>query len=296
MKTDIDEALDWLGEPVLCETCAHLERKGSRCQPLKACVHDRYARRVDRFFDWNADLAQGYLKHPYFEVRACAAKAADVFHLPPLLDDPEEAVRWSAARRLPNRFLLKLRADPHREVRIRVAQRLDGADLMPMIDDQDYLVRQHVARKLSPDLLVLMIGDPDVEVRRVVAARIAPEQLGRLASDPEAMVRLEAARRLEPAGLLRLCADPDWRVRHEIALRADLDVVRGLVDDEDPLVRDAARERLLGRACEPGRGAGAAAGFRVIAPSAWPAEPAPAAHRQDGRGQSQERPAAEESR
>src|SRR5450631_3573349 len=96
---DIDEALDWRGEAVNCTACAHRDLlTWQRCQPLKACVHDRYARRIDRFFDWNPGLARSYLKHPYFEVRACAAKAADVFQLPPLLGDPEETVRWSAAR------------------------------------------------------------------------------------------------------------------------------------------------------------------------------------------------------
>ena len=44
-----------------------------------ACVHDRYARRIDRFFDWNPSLANDYLEHPHFEVRAIAAKFADVF-------------------------------------------------------------------------------------------------------------------------------------------------------------------------------------------------------------------------
>ena len=152
--TDIDEALDWRGEVVECGSCAHRDLLAwQRCRPLKACVHDRYARRIDRFFDWNPALAQYYLTHPYFEVRACAAKAADVFHLPPLLEDPEEAVRWSAARRLPTRYLLRLRNDPHREVRIRVAQRLEGADLIPMIHDVDYLVRQTVARRIPPTFL-----------------------------------------------------------------------------------------------------------------------------------------------
>jgi hypothetical protein len=169
MSTEIDEAIDWLGAPLDCGVCAHLGlRETKKCQPLRACVFDRYARRVDRFFDWNPDLAGSYLRHPYFEVRACAAKAADIFLLPPMLSDPEEAVRWSAARRLPKSYLLKLRDDPHREVRIRVAQRLDPPDLRPMISDADYAVRQVVARRISVDLLILMVRDLDVEVRRAV--------------------------------------------------------------------------------------------------------------------------------
>ena len=74
------------------------------CRPKHACVNDRYARRIDRFFNWNPALANAYVAHPHFEVRAIAAKHASVFLLPPLLDDPEETVRWNAARRLPKRL------------------------------------------------------------------------------------------------------------------------------------------------------------------------------------------------
>ena len=74
-----------------------------------ACVNDRYARRIDRFFNWNPELANSYVAHPHFEVRAIAAKHADIFFLPPLLDDPEETVRWNVARRLPKRYILALK-------------------------------------------------------------------------------------------------------------------------------------------------------------------------------------------
>ena len=51
---DIDEALDWLGRPVDCKTCRYADRLAEgKCQPLKACVHDRYAKRIQRFFQWN---------------------------------------------------------------------------------------------------------------------------------------------------------------------------------------------------------------------------------------------------
>jgi hypothetical protein len=242
---DIDEAIDWLGNAVECDACAHRDRLGGgRCKPLRACVHDRYARRIDRFFDWNPDLARNYVTHAYFEVRACAAKAAEIFLLPALLDDPEEAVRWSAARRLPKRHILKLRADPHREVRIRVAGRLDGADLLPMMADEDYAVRQAVAKRLSPDLLVLMINDGDPSVRRIVASRIEQAALMRLAKDQDPIVRLEAAKRLEAQDLVALLDDPDWRIRYEVAQRADVDVIGALARDADPLVHECATERL----------------------------------------------------
>ena len=74
-------------------------------------------------------------------MRAIAAKHAAVFLLLPLLDDPEETVRWNAARRLPKKHILKLRNDPHREVRIRIVSLLDDADLVPMLQDKDYYVR-----------------------------------------------------------------------------------------------------------------------------------------------------------
>ena len=125
--TDIDEAVDWQGAEVRCEICVHSSlRAEGRCDLKRACVRDCYARRIDRFFCANPGLAHEYLAHPYFEVRAIAARHADIFYLPDLLKDPDEAVRWSAAARLPTRYLLPLRNDPHREVRIRVAGRRHG--------------------------------------------------------------------------------------------------------------------------------------------------------------------------
>ena len=127
MTSDIDEAIDWQGREIECGACAHGElRAAGRCALKHACVHDRYARRIDRFFSWNPELSSSYIDHPHFEVRAIAAKFADVFLLPPLLADPDETVRWNAVRRLPRRYLLLLRKDPHREVRIRVASLLTG--------------------------------------------------------------------------------------------------------------------------------------------------------------------------
>ena len=100
MSDDIDEAIDWQGHEISCAGCAHEQLSAAvGCRLRHACVHDRYARRIDRFFNWNPALANDYVKHPHFEVRAIAAKHASPFYLPPLLDDPEETVRWNAARR-----------------------------------------------------------------------------------------------------------------------------------------------------------------------------------------------------
>src|ERR1035441_4890822 len=107
---DIKEALDWQGKEVRCDACVHIDLLAvGRCRPMHTCVSDCYARRIDRCLYRNPRLARDYLSHPYFEVRAIAAKHVDVFHLPALLNDPDESVRWSAALRLPSRFLLPLR-------------------------------------------------------------------------------------------------------------------------------------------------------------------------------------------
>ncbi len=197
MTDDIDDARDWQGNEVRCDTCKHLDlRAQGRCALRKACVHDRYARRIDRFFAWNPALANEYLGHPHFEVRAVAATYANVFLLPPLLKDRDETVRLEAATRLPRPYLLDMRTDPHREVRIRIASVLEGADLRPMMHDPDYYVRVIVARRIEPSLLPLMIHDSEPEVRRSVARRIGPEWLARLATDEDPGVRLAAEERI----------------------------------------------------------------------------------------------------
>jgi hypothetical protein len=170
MTTDINDARDWRGEPVDCGACRHNAlRTAGGCKLLHSCVQDRYARRIDRFFSWNKPLANDYLDHPYFEVRAVAATYADVFYLTRLLKDPDETVRWSAAQRLPPRCLRELRHDAHREVRIRVAARVDGPDLFEMRTDADYYVRMTVAQRLPVPILHLMMNDPEAGVRRIVA-------------------------------------------------------------------------------------------------------------------------------
>ena len=248
MPNDIDEALDWRGNEVDCGACAHqtLPDNGL-CRLKHACVNDRYARRIDRFFNWNPELANSYIAHPHFEVRAIAAKHASVFLLPPLLDDPEETVRWNAARRLPKRLVLRLRTDVHREVRIRIASVLDDAELMPMMADPDYYVRLVIARRVAPSLLARMIDDEEAEVRRVVAQRIPTDWLLRMASDRDAGVRLEIAQRLNPELLSRLRYDPDWRVRYEVASRVAVGDIAELTEDNDGFVKDMAQSRATGR-------------------------------------------------
>jgi hypothetical protein len=237
--------LDWQGQEVRCDDCVHLDlSREERCRKKHVCMRDRSPDRIAQFFKKNPELANEFLTHPYFEVRAEAAKVADVFHLTALLDDEDESVRWNAALRLPHRFMVRLRNDPHREVRIRIASQLEGEELIPMMSDPDYYVRQVVARRIAVAQLRNMIDDPDPEVRREVAKRIAPEWLSKLVDDPDAGVCLAVTQRLDPAHLLPLRTHADFRVRYEVAgllpLRA-LDVMR---KDPDPLVRERVEERI----------------------------------------------------
>ena len=250
MTTDLDEdggfdALDWQGQPIDCTSCPQRALLASgKCILGRACFNDRYALRIDRFFRWNPAVANRYLGHPYFEVRAIAAKYADLFRLPALFDDADETVRWSAAQRLPPRYLEQLANDTHREVRIRVANRLEPVRLMRMIRDPDYYVRATVARRLPLSLLPQMRFDPDDQVRLEVAKRLQPDALVAMVRDPDAVVRALVATRL-PLGMLpAMVADEDCQVRYEVAQRIAPADLGPLLDDEDDIVRETARQRL----------------------------------------------------
>ncbi|MBK6851293.1 MAG: hypothetical protein IPG93_06740 [Burkholderiales bacterium] len=238
-------AQHWQGGPLDCAACPHAAlRATGGCEPGRSCMQDAYARRIDRFFRGHRELARHHLDHGYFEVRAIAARYADVFHLPPLMNDPDETVRLQVALRLPQRLLLEMRADPHREVRIRVALRLATEHLSSMVHDADYQVRATVARRLPEALLPLLIADVDVQVRREVAQRLAMPALWRLAADPEADVRRIVAERL-PAPLLAVFADDtDLLVRWHAAGRADIDLLRRFSHDVEADIRERAEQRL----------------------------------------------------
>ena len=241
-----EKALDWQGREVCCKGCVHRELiHEERCRQKHVCVQDRSPSRIEEFFKTNPGLANDFLSHPYFEVRAAAAKYADVFRLTALLNDEDESVRWNAALRLPRRFLLRLRDDPHREVRIRIASHLEGEELMPMMSDPDYFVRQIVARRIGVPQLKYMIDDPDPEVRRAVAQRIPPEWLFQMVDDPDASVCLAVAERLTPTQLLALRFHSDIRVRYEAAGRVPVSALDAMRKDADPLVRELVDERLI---------------------------------------------------
>ncbi len=240
-------SLHWQGGPVDCAACDYAGLRAlpgeQGCEPGHACMQDVYARRIDRFFRWHPGLSDEQLAHPYFEVRAIAARHASVFRLPALTHDPDETVRLQIALRLPLGQLARMASDPHREVRIRVVQRLAPAALAALRDDPDYGVRELVARRLPLAILPTMAADPDRAVRMRVAQRLEMPALLALTGDAEPEVRRIVAERLPAALLPRMASDADWRVRWEVARRADAAVSSALHDDEDPEVRQAVRER-----------------------------------------------------
>ncbi|WFT97179.1 4Fe4S-binding leucine-rich repeat protein [Bradyrhizobium barranii] len=247
MVDHIDKALDSDGNRLDCASCEHLALNGTGgCQLQHACVKDRCPRVIERFLECNPDLADGYLKHPHFEVRAIAAKFASVSLLPPLIDDPNEKVQWNAMLRLPRHYVLQLRKHPHPELRKRVASLLDGEELMPMASDEYYYVRLVVASRIEPMLLRRMVDDDEALVRRVVAQRIPNEWLLSMIDDREASVRLEIARRLPMQLVSLLLHDPDWRIRLEVASRAPAAQIYSLVNDPYSLVREVASSRIAG--------------------------------------------------
>lgn len=240
------EALDWLGQPVSCRDCPHeaMHRDG-RCRKGNSCVRDQRVRRVDRFFNEHPNLADAYLDHPYFEVRARAAKWGTVFRIPDLLEDPEPEVRAMAILRLPLSRVAHLANDPERRVRMAVASRMDGHSLIKMYGvEGDYHVRVFIVRRMAPELLVVAAHDTEADVRRWVARRLPVDRLNCMLGDPEPLVRMELAERLPTAQLHLLKNDPDLRVRFTVAERIDISDVAFFANDEDPLIRDLAAERL----------------------------------------------------
>jgi hypothetical protein len=70
------------------------------------------------------------------------------------------------------------------------------------------------------------------------------EWLPELIDDPDAAVVLAVAERLAPSQLLPLRFHRDFRVRYEAAGRVPTGAVAAMQDDEDPMVRERAAERL----------------------------------------------------
>lgn len=233
--------VDWQGGPLDCCRCHFRARLGlGQCGLGWACAHDRYAKRIERFFLLNPDLADESLSHPYFETRMNAARVASVFRLPRLLTDLDADVRAMAILRLPPKHAERRINDPDRRVRIAVAHRLPVAKLLPMAVDTDGYVRSIVARRAEPGMLPVMIGDADPEIRRIVARRVGEGWLDRFLGDPDPLVRREAAQRR--AGLF--VGDKDLRVRHAATETGGPDVAAALLNDPEDIIREAASARL----------------------------------------------------
>ena len=238
---DGPEPVDWQGAPLDCASCRFAAlRAAGACRQGWACAHDRYAKRIERFFLLNPARADDCLDAPYFETRMNAARVVSLFRLPRLLEDEDPGVRAMALLRLPSTHAKRRIEDPDRRVRIAVAHRLKKPDLLPMMQDPDAYVRSIVARRAEPGMLPVMIPDPDPEIRRIVARRIGESWLDRFRLDPDPLVRREAARR-RPALFV---GDEDLRVRHEVAEAGAAADVAQLLDDEVDVIRETAAARL----------------------------------------------------
>lgn len=233
--------VDWQGAALDCGRCGHAERlETGHCGLGWSCLHDRYAKRIERFFLLNGDLADACLDHPYFETRMNAARVASVFRLPKLLGDPDPGVRAMAVLRLPRPYAERAMNDPDRRVRIAVANRVQPRYLLPMALDVDAYVRSIVARRAPEGVLVQMTGDPDPEIRRILARRLPTAYLDRFRADRDPLVRREAATR-RPALFV---ADGDLRVRHAVAENGGVPEAEALLHDEEEIIRETAAQRL----------------------------------------------------
>ncbi|MFD2175243.1 4Fe4S-binding leucine-rich repeat protein [Rhodobacter lacus] len=233
--------VDWEGRALDCASCRFRMRLDlGQCGLGWSCLNDRYAKRIERFFLLNPELADENLNHPYFETRVNAARHASVFRIPRLLDDPDPAVRAMAILRLPQAAAEKLIHDPDRAVRIAVAHRLPPASLIPLMHDVEASVRLVVARRAPDGLLPGLIDDPDPSVRRIVVNRIPPDWIDRFRLDPDPLVRRAAAHRRP----MLFVADDDIRVRHACAEEGCEKVLARLLDDPEDIIRETARARL----------------------------------------------------
>ena len=197
---DEPPSVDWFRSRARLYELREPQLAGVGQVPAQLRLRVRPLRQAHRpFFRWNPALANKYLEHPYFEVRAVASRSADVFRLVGLMYDPTKPCAHVALR-LPQRSG-------------RVARRSGPGSAHPggpahrrrpaggMVDDPDYFVRKLVAQRLPLPLLPRMARDPDQEVRLVVVERLPVPALLDFRDDPEVDVRRAVARRL-PAGLL----------------------------------------------------------------------------------------------
>ena len=176
----------------------HLLAPGSAGRPAScrlkhACVHDRYARRIDRFFGWNPSLAKIICA---IRISRCAPSRRN----PPMCSVAGPADRPRGNGPLERRCCGCPTAIYSVCATIRTGRSAsasppgcDAADLSPMIHDADYYVRLVVARRIAT-------GDAAADAQRsrgsgarvVLAQRIADAWLPRHCRRSEPTVRLEA--------------------------------------------------------------------------------------------------------
>jgi Mg/Co/Ni transporter MgtE len=228
-----------------CTACPHraLLAEG-RCVPGDVCLQVQNGRQIDRFLRRNPQFAQGCLADRFWERRAIAARYASLEVLRQMPRDADEVVRRVMVSRLPIDELDEYLRDPDREVRMTVANRLAPERLITLLEDDDYLVRLQVAKRLPHGQLRRMAEDEDREVRKAVARRLPPFALSLLRKDEDEEVRRIVASRMLPDDAATMLPDGDWLVRLEAAQRAPLESIAELVDDVEPDVREAVRQRL----------------------------------------------------
>lgn len=105
------------------------------CIPADICVFVESGRQIDRFFRLNPEYAVQYLKDPFWERRAIAARYAPIKFLNDLINDEDEVVRRVIAYRLPPQQITCFINDPDREVRMTIADRIEFSHLEKLATD-----------------------------------------------------------------------------------------------------------------------------------------------------------------
>ena len=231
--------------PTDCSVCPHraLLAEG-KCVAGDICVTARSGRQIDRFLRRNSRFAPDYLNDNFWERRAIAARYSPLEMLRHRPRDEDEVVRRVVASRLPLDELDDYLHDTDREVRMTVAGRISPERLSVFLGDIDYLVRLQVAKRIPHGQLRRMANDSDREVRKEVARRLPPFALSLLAKDEDAEVRRIIVARMLPDDAVKMLADDDWVVRLEAVQLAPVECITELVDDVEPDVRAAVRQRL----------------------------------------------------
>ena len=228
-----------------CSACPHRALLAeNKCVQGDICVTAQSGRQIDRFLKRNPQFAPGYLKDGFWERRAIASRYAPLEMVRNQPQDVDEVVRRVVASRLPIDELDGYLHDTDREVRMTVAERIAPEQLTALLSDEDYLVRLQVAKRLPQGQLRRMVGDPDSEVRKEIARRLPPFALSLLAKDNDADVRRIVVTRMLPDDAAKMLTDSDWVVRLEAVQLAPVECITELVDDVEPDVRAAVRQRL----------------------------------------------------